>query len=118
MKRAVFLAGVRRFLMVLGMLAGATAVGSALLGFLTGSDISRSIAIGFYLVGSGLLIGGFFVGNRGPARPKGDKPTPMFGSRFVRWANPEEVRETMNTSAVYLSLGFALILLGVAVDSV
>ncbi len=97
--------------------AVATALGSLLLGLLVGASPGRSIAIGFYLVGCFWLITGFFVGNRGPVRLKSDLGAPLFGSRFVRWATPEEREESINMSAVYVLLGFALILLGFAADT-
>ena len=92
-------------------------VGSLVLGLLLGASLSRSIAIGFYLVGSFWLVSGFFVGNRGPVRLKSDIGAPLFGSRFVRWATPEEREETINMSAIYVVLGFVLILLGFATDT-
>ena len=118
MERAVLVAGLRRYFTVLGGLAAATAVASLLAAVLLGSDVSRSLAIGYYLVGAALLIGGFFVGNRGPVRAKRNQPIPLLGTRFVRWATLEEQDETINTSAVYVSLGFGLILIGVLADTV
>ena len=76
----------------------------------------RLISIGFYLVGSFLLVAGFFVGNRGPVRPKGQGPS-LFGARFMRWATPLEREESLNESALYVVVGFLLIVLGVAADS-
>ena len=40
----------------------------SLLGLLLGSTPNRAVSVGFYLVGCALLLGGFFVGNRGPFR--------------------------------------------------
>ena len=63
-------------------------------------------------------VAGFFVGNRGPVRFRRDKDTPLFwGSRFVRWASPSEREENINLSAVFVVLGFVLILVGVAADN-
>ena len=118
MERAVFVAGLRRFFTVLGTVAVGTALISLLAALVLSSDVSRSLAIGFYIVGACLLIGGFFVGNRGPVRAKRGQPIPLFGTRFVRWATAEELNEAINTSAVYVSLGFGLILLGVIADTV
>jgi hypothetical protein len=42
---------------------------------------------------------------------------PLFGPRFMRWATPLEREESLNESALYVVLGFALILIGVAADS-
>jgi hypothetical protein len=99
------------------VVAGVTALGSLAIGLLSGASVSRSLAIGFYLVGSFWLVAGFFVGNRGPVRLKSDLGAPLFGSRFVRWATPEEREETINMSALYVLLGFVLILLGFAADT-
>jgi hypothetical protein len=50
-------------------------------------------------------------------RLKSDLGAPLFGSRFVRWATPEEREETINMSAIYVLLGFVLILFGFAADT-
>ena len=109
-------AALRRFLVVLGACAGVTFVGSVAIGLAFGASFSRAVSIGFYLVGSFLLIAGFFVGNRGPVRAKG-VGTQLLGSRLMRWATPLEREESLNESAVYVALGFALILIGVVADS-
>jgi hypothetical protein len=110
-------AALRRLLVLIVVAAAFTVVGSLIFGLLLGASLSRSIAIGFYLVGSFWLVSGFFVGNRGPVRLKSDIGAPLFGSRFVRWATPEEREETINMSAIYVLLGFVLILLGFAADT-
>ena len=35
----------------------------------------------------------------------------------MRWATPAEREETINSSAVFVTIGFVLLLLGVLVDS-
>jgi hypothetical protein len=35
---------------------------------------------------------------------------------MARWADPEEVRESIGLSAVFVSIGLLLIVIGVAVD--
>jgi hypothetical protein len=122
----MLLAAARRFgLLLLGLVVGTTVI-SALLGLLLGSSLNRAISIGFYLVGCFLLVAGFFIGNRGPARLKGNESETgsafggMFGiggSRRLRWATPEEREEAISNSAVFVSLGFALILIGVITDN-
>ena len=67
----MFLAALRRLAFATALAIGVTVVLSALLGLLVGAGLERAIVIGFYLGGSFLLIVGFFVGNRGPARVKG-----------------------------------------------
>jgi hypothetical protein len=115
--RAYLVAAFRRLLVLIVLAATLTAIGSLVIGLLTGASLTRSVAIGFYLVGSFWLVSGFFVGNRGPVRLKSDLGAPLFGSRFVRWATPEERDETINMSAVYVMLGFVLILFGLAADT-
>ena len=110
-------AALRRLLVLIVVAAALTALGSLLLGLLLGASLGRSLAIGFYMVGSFWLVAGFFVGNRGPVRLKSDLGAPLFGSRFVRWATPEEREETINMSAIYVLLGFVLILFGFAADT-
>jgi hypothetical protein len=110
-------AAARRFAIVLGALAGGTAVLALLLGLALGSSVSRSLSLGWYIVGCVLLISGFFVGNRGPSRPVGEGWSVFSLQRWVRWATPDEQRETLSFSAVLVVLGFVLIALGVLADT-
>jgi hypothetical protein len=110
-------AAARRFGIVLCALAGGTAALALLLGLAFGSSVSRSLSLGYYIVGCVLLISGFFVGNRGPSRPEGEGWSPFSLRRWVRWATPEEQRETLSLSAVLVVLGFVLIALGVIADT-
>jgi hypothetical protein len=103
---------------------GLTAMGAALIGLLLGASIDRSLVLGFYLVGCFFMVAGFFVGNRGPARMKSEEPgaaaTPFgvfSGSRRLRWATLGEQEETINTSAVFVTLGIILVIVGVLLDS-
>jgi hypothetical protein len=113
----LLLAALRRLAVLVVTAALLTASVSLGLGLLAGASARRSVSIGFYLVGAFWLIAGFFVGNRGPVRLRSDVGVPLFGSRFVRWATPEEREETINMSAIYVLLGFVLILLGLAADT-
>jgi hypothetical protein len=115
--RLYLVSALRRLLVLIVLAAALTAIGSLILGLLLGASLTRSVADGFYIVGSFWLVSGFFVGNRGPVRLKSDLGAPLFGSRFVRWATPEERDETINMSAVYVVLGFVLILFGFAADT-
>jgi hypothetical protein len=106
---------------VLGAVA-ATAALSLLIGTILGARIERSLALGFYLMGCFLILAGFFLGNRGPARVKGDADAAgglfaYFGTRRVRWASLSEQNETINSSAVFVTLGFILIAVGFAFDA-
>jgi hypothetical protein len=105
----------RRFAVLLGSIAGVCLVVGLLGGVLFRASLDRAVSLAFYCVGCFLLIAGFFIGNRGPARLKGEGTT-LFGERFVRWASPSEREEALNDSAIFVSIGFALILIGAAVD--
>ena len=117
------LAAARRLaLLVLGC-SILTAGFSALFGELLGASLDRAVSLGFYGLGCFLMVSGFFVGNRGPARVKSEAsgwsmlPLPGFGERRLRWASLDEQNETINNSAVFIVLGLILILIGVVVDS-
>jgi hypothetical protein len=106
----------RRFLTLLVGIGALTIVGSLVLGAFAGAGVLRSISLGFYLVGCFLLVAGFFIGNRGPVRLRSEEGTMLFGSRVIRWATPAEREETINQSAIFVVLGFVLIVLGVVAD--
>jgi hypothetical protein len=109
-------AAARRFLTLLAGIAAATTVVSLALGAALGAGLNRSISLGFYVVGSFVLVAGFFIGNRGPARLQGEEHGGIFGPRRVRWATPEERIGTLNESAIVVSIGFLLLVIGVLVD--
>jgi hypothetical protein len=117
-ERAVFVAGIRRFLIVFFVAVLGVGLFSLVVGIVLGAHPVRSIALGYYLAGAVLLIAGFFIGNRGPVRAHRNQPIPILGARFVRWATFDELQETINSSAVYVSLGFALILVGLVADTI
>jgi general stress protein CsbA len=118
------LAGLRRlFLLIFGATA-LTAVGSLLIAEIIGASLGRSLTVGFYLVGCFLMLAGFFVGNRGPARVKSESDTrasPMGmilgGGRNLRWASLGEQNDTINNSAVFIALGLVLVAIGILFDS-
>ena len=110
-------AAARRFAILAASLAGGTAVIALLLGLLFGSTVSRALSVGWYIVGSILLLSGFFVGNRGPARPQGEGWSTFSLKRWVRWASPDEQRESLSLSALLVVLGVLLIVLGILADT-
>jgi hypothetical protein len=104
-------------LLVVAVAAG-TALVSLVLGLLFGAGVSRSISLGFYGVGSFILIMGFFAGNRGPARAKSDEGGGgLLRGRATRWASGTEQRESINLSFVFVALGALLIVFGVLADT-
>src|SRR3954451_1322555 len=101
------LAALRRLtLLVVGCSLGIAAI-SALFGTLIGASLDRAVALGFYGLGCFLMVSGFFVGNRGPARVKSEAsgwtllPLPGIGERRLRWATLDEQNETINNSAIF-----------------
>jgi hypothetical protein len=105
---------------------GLTALGSVLVGLLAGASLARSISLGFYLVGSLLVVLGVFSGIRGPFRPRGrvDEERPFAGSfglgifgSGARVATAEERVDARATSWLFLLIGIGLILAGTVVDS-
>jgi hypothetical protein len=112
----VLLAAARRFLTVLAGISAATVVVSLAIGAAAGAGINRSISLGFYVIGSFVLVAGFFIGSRGPARAQGEEHGGLLGPRRVRWATREERVLTLNESAIFVSIGFLLLVIGVLVD--
>ena len=95
---------------------------SLVVGALLGASIERALTLGFYLAGCFLILAGFFVANRGPARVKGDSDAVggvigFFGTRRIRWASLREQNESINNSAVFVTMGFILIAVGFAFDA-
>jgi hypothetical protein len=114
---AVIAAGLRRFAFILGGLGAMTATFTLLFSALSGGNVERTVSLGFDLVGIFFLVAGFFVGNRGPVRLKGQASVPLFGERRMRWATPEEREEAISDSAIFIAVGIAMIIIGVAIDS-
>ncbi len=111
-------AAARRFVTLLASIAAGTAVLSLLLGLLLGATPSRAVAVGLYLVGCALLLGGFFVGNRGPFRVANEEG--MVGLRVprgLRVASGDEQSESFNMTGLLVIAGIVLLALGATVDS-
>src|SRR3954447_12334458 len=110
-------AGVRRYLIILLGTGAVTALGSLLLGLAAGTRLNRAISLGFYIIGCFALVAGFFLGNRGAARFEGEEHGGLLGPRHVRWATLDERMSSLNDSALFVSIGFLLLLIGLAIDS-
>lgn len=117
-------AAARRFVFLLAGSSALIVVLSLLGAVLFGSGIRRAVSVGFYVVGSFLLVASFFIGNRGPARLESDAETStpggMFGigigGRKLRWATRDEQDDALANSGVFFALGLTLIVIGVAAD--
>jgi hypothetical protein len=110
-------AGLRRLAVAILLCVAVTVAVSLVIGAL----VDASLVLGFYLMGCFLMVAGFFVGNRGPARIKSETPGPItpfgaIGDRRLRWATLGEQEETINSSAVLVGLGVVLVVIGVLLD--
>jgi hypothetical protein len=114
----MLLEALRRFTILFGGVGALTVVLSLAFGALAKAPLERSIAVGLYLVGSLILIFGFFVGNRGPLRhDHGADEGYSLIPKGVRRATVEERKESISVSVLMVVLGFSLIVLGVLSDS-
>ena len=109
-------AAARRFTVLLVVTSAVIALCALSIGLLTGGSLNRALARGFEGFGCLLLLLGFFLGNRGPVRLKGEAQ-PFFGPRFLRWATPEEHTSTISESAIFIVVGVLIILIGLLVDN-
>lgn len=119
--RRQLLDGVRRFLIVAGVVVGATAVISLVLGLLVGDSVNRSLSVGFYLSACLFMLLGVFFGIRPPVRQEGDSGAlgglfGVFGSGPVRFATAEEREDSLSSSAVFVILGLVLVFCGLVCD--
>ena len=114
----------RRFLALSGGAIAAVAAVSALLGVAVGAAALRSAATGLYLVGCFLIVLGVFNGLRGPVRPagddEGDAARGLLGmgifSGGIRTASADERADARATTWLFLTLGAAMIVVGVLLD--
>jgi hypothetical protein len=119
----MFAAALRRFAVVTLGVAGVTGAVALLVGAALGADADRSVSLGYYLVGSFTLLAGVFVGSRGPIRVKSETigstllPLPFFGDRRLRWATRDEQEDALNNSAVFVAVGFMMLVFGLLIDS-
>lgn len=114
----MLLAAARRFLTILVIAVLGTVSLSFLGGLALGASANRSISVGLYLVGSFLLVSGFFLGNRGPFRIANEES--MVGlrrPRQLRAAPLSEQSESLNTSAIMVVIGLVLIAIAAGVDA-
>lgn len=119
------LAALRRLAVLLAGAALGVGVLAALLGLAVGSSITRAVSVAYYVVGAFLIVLGFFMGNRGPLRPRSTSEAEpiagLFGMglalRGARQATADERQDASATTGIFLGVGFWLILLGIAVDA-
>ena len=86
-------------------------------GLLTSGGFNRSLSLGFYLLGSFLVVIGFVGGSRGPLRSASEGGGSWRRGRRLRRATFEEQMESISGAAVTIVIGLTLLVLGVAIDS-
>ena len=75
--------------------------------------VAARVSLGFYLVGSFLLLAGFFVGEPRPGARQGRlrrrrRSSRSSATRRMRWATLGRAARTINISALFVVLGFVL----------
>ena len=116
-------AAARRIVLLFGSAIVVIAALAGAIGLALGSA-ARSAATGLYLVGCFLLVLGVFAGVRGPLRPSGepgedgDAVGSLLGifSKGVRTATSDERADAHSTAWLFLAMGMAMIIVGIAVD--
>src|SRR4051794_12402535 len=108
-RTSVLVAALRRLVILFAVLGVVTTVISAALGLLFDTPQPRAISLGFTVVGSFMLVMGFFVGSRGPVRLVRRDRGSLKGARLAR---PEEREEAISVSAFFVGVGFVLIVIG------
>jgi hypothetical protein len=117
-------AALPRILALLVIVFAGTAAVAATVGALAGRGIAHSLATGYYVVGSAVLVGAFVMGSRGPWRSEVDPATydPRLAAyrtrprRQRRKATLEERAESKRASFGLFVLGIAVVLLGAVLD--
>ena len=91
-----------------------------MLGLALGSSLSRSVSLGFYLIGAFLLVSGFFVATAAPrGSGQGDEGLWGFGRRKRACAgHGGGAGGAVSTTAIFVAARFVLlILIGVIADT-
>jgi hypothetical protein len=115
------LKGVRRFLVVAAAAVAVTLAGSLLVGLLTHEPARRAVSVGMYAIGSLSVVLGLFHGIQPPVRAEGDGAGggpfgPFARGSIARWATPAEHRDSEAASGLFVVLGLALLVVGLAID--
>jgi hypothetical protein len=109
--------GGRRLVTLVAGISAVTTVVSLAFGVLLQASALRSISVGLYVVGAGLIAIGCVHGVRGPIRVSGSSGTFGIERSGIRWATREEQEESIAASALFVVLGLALLLIGLLADA-
>lgn len=105
--------------MLLGAASASVLLVTVPVGLLTSVRLDRAVSLGFYGLGTLLVILGFLSGSRGPFRSDNDYThgSALRSERRLRRATLDELHESMNGAAVVIAIGLVLVALGVIIDS-
>lgn len=104
--------------MLLGAASAFILVVTVPLGLVTSVGFDRAVSLGFYALGTFLVVLGFLGGSRGPLRSDNDYAgSALRTERRLRRATIDELHDAMNGAAVAIAIGIVLVVLGVIVDS-
>lgn len=114
----MLLAGFRRLATIGAALLTTTVVLSLLFGVIAGAAATRSISVGFYVLGILLLVGCFVFGVRGPLRGVSEtgETAPVLGARGYRRATADERTESTKIAILLFLLGIVVVAIGSAID--
>jgi hypothetical protein len=98
---------------VLASVTAPTIAIGALVALLSSNGYGRSISLGLYAVGAFCVAGGFGVGTRSSLRRSSADPGAVRPRGRV---GAEEIRATVATAGVLISVGLLLLVLGTIVD--
>src|SRR5262252_1811275 len=119
----MLLAGLRRLGIMIGLLLAVALVAGIVGGLLFAVSVRRGISVACYGIGALMIVSGFFHGVRGPIRIEDEEGLfSMFGVLLtrgrIRSASMDERHESVSSSALFVLLGCALILVGGLFDPV
>lgn len=111
----LLLAAARRLLLLLAAVSAIVVAVGLFFAALGAGSVDRAVSLGFYGVGSFLVLGGFLLGNRGPYRSGRSRRGGL--GRELQRSTPDETRDTINMAILLTVLGFVLLAIGVIIDS-
>ncbi len=105
--------------MLLAAASGAILLVTVPVGLFSTVALDRAVSLGFYVVGSFLVVLGFLGGSRGPFRTDHDvtAESALRAGRRLRRATRNELFDSINTAAIMIGIGIVLVALGVVIDS-
>lgn len=119
----MLVAGLRRFALLVLLVAALAGVLGLLGALLLHAPVRRSLSVAYYAMGGLLLASGFFHGIRPPIRIDDEAGIPsMFGILLtrgrLRTASLDERHEALSSSALLVVLGMVMLLFGGLLDPI